>query len=210
MKCKICELRKARRYCPGVGGDICSICCGNEREVTIDCPRSCPFLQEARVHEKYLPPDLKNRPYPDIDVTEKFLEQHPELVTWIGIGLGTASEAEPRVVDADVREALDAIARSYRTLTHGLVYESRPVNPFAAAIFDRLQRSIQEFKDGTGTIGKHLRDSVVLACLVLFLRLAVDHNNGRPKGRAFIDVIARQFHQEETAVPDASPRLIEL
>ena len=52
MKCHICDTRKPRRHCPGVNGEICSICCGNEREVSISCPLDCPYLVEARLHEK--------------------------------------------------------------------------------------------------------------------------------------------------------------
>src|ERR1700682_5299675 len=66
MKCKICNTRKPRRYCPGVNGDICSICCGSEREVTVNCPLDCPYLVEARHHEK--PPAMSAQQLPNQDV----------------------------------------------------------------------------------------------------------------------------------------------
>ena len=53
--CKLCEKKRARRYCPGVSGEICPICCGTERENTIDCPSECEYLQEARLREKPIP-----------------------------------------------------------------------------------------------------------------------------------------------------------
>ncbi len=43
MKCPICDTRKPRRHCPGVHGEICSICCGNEREVSISLPAGLPL-----------------------------------------------------------------------------------------------------------------------------------------------------------------------
>ena len=52
MPCAICQIRRPRRFCPGVRGDICSLCCGTEREVTVNCPLDCEYLQEARKHEK--------------------------------------------------------------------------------------------------------------------------------------------------------------
>ena len=52
MKCVICEERKPRRHCPGVRGEICHTCCGQERENTVDCPLDCAYLREARVREK--------------------------------------------------------------------------------------------------------------------------------------------------------------
>src|SRR5438270_311540 len=56
--CKICQKRRARRFCPAVSGDICSICCGTEREVSLTCPLSCEYLQEAHKREKL--PQLRN------------------------------------------------------------------------------------------------------------------------------------------------------
>ena len=43
---------------------ICSICCGTEREVTVDCPLDCEFLQEARQHEKPQRIDRRRIPQP--------------------------------------------------------------------------------------------------------------------------------------------------
>lgn len=46
---------------------ICAICCGAEREVSIDCPSDCRYLLEARryeaEHRKPVPAD--EVPYPD-------------------------------------------------------------------------------------------------------------------------------------------------
>ena len=52
MSCAICEKRKEKRFCPAVHGRICPQCCGEQREVTLDCPSSCVYLQQARQHER--------------------------------------------------------------------------------------------------------------------------------------------------------------
>src|SRR5215212_6262711 len=69
MACAICETRRPRRFCPGVRGDICSVCCGTEREVTVDCPFECEYLQQSRHHEKPAPLDSPALPNQDIRVT---------------------------------------------------------------------------------------------------------------------------------------------
>ncbi|MDR3721481.1 MAG: hypothetical protein P4L00_07770 [Candidatus Acidoferrales bacterium] len=51
MSCAICEKRPPTRYCPAKGVKICAICCGREREVTIDCPADCPHLIAAHRYE---------------------------------------------------------------------------------------------------------------------------------------------------------------
>ena len=78
--CKICGKRRARRYCPAVQGDICSICCGTEREVSLSCPLECEYLQDAHQHEKPVPITEEQISYPDIKVTEEFLRDHEELL----------------------------------------------------------------------------------------------------------------------------------
>src|SRR5712691_3160455 len=41
VSCAICDKRKEKRFCPAVHGRICPQCCGEQREVTLDCPSDC-------------------------------------------------------------------------------------------------------------------------------------------------------------------------
>jgi len=74
--CKVCGKRRARRRCPAVHGDICTICCGTEREVSLSCPLECEFLQEAHRREKPVLVNEKDLSDPDVPVTEEFLHDH--------------------------------------------------------------------------------------------------------------------------------------
>ncbi|MEE9229993.1 MAG: hypothetical protein V3U86_04745 [Acidobacteriota bacterium] len=44
VKCDHCHQRKGKRICPYLDGHICSTCCGENRGVNFDCPRSCPHF----------------------------------------------------------------------------------------------------------------------------------------------------------------------
>src|SRR5713226_4415033 len=129
MKCKICEVRKPRRLCPGVRGDICSQCCGTEREVTVDCPFECEYLQQAWQREKPAQIASDQMPNRDIRLSDKFIREQEELITVLGAILLEAALDASGAVDSDVREALDALIRTYRTLESGLYYETKPENP---------------------------------------------------------------------------------
>jgi hypothetical protein len=209
MKCKICELRKPRRYCPGIQADICSICCGNEREVSISCPFDCPYLQEARAHEKRPEIDKDKAPNSDIEISDSFLHRHKELVLYLGFALAGASVNQPGVVDSDVRDALDALTRTYRSLSSGLYYDSRPVNPYADGVYSSMREAIAEMKAEAQKTSFSLRDAEVLGILVMYQRLALTFDNGRPKGRSFIDTLRTQFAPGPPAPEPESP-LIEL
>jgi hypothetical protein len=195
--CRICELRRPRRYCPGVHGDICSLCCGTEREVTVDCPFDCEYLQEARRRERPLELDPESVPNLDVKVTEQFLEKQEELLMFCGRSL-LAAALETAAIDFDVREALESMIKTYRTLESGLIYETRPTNPIAAHVQQLMQEGIKSYREehaqrtGMNTV----RDADVLGILVFLQRLEMHHNNQRRKGKAFLDHMRSFFPLE--------------
>ncbi|HVO99508.1 MAG TPA: hypothetical protein VMT15_15665 [Bryobacteraceae bacterium] len=196
--CKKCEKRRARRHCPGIGADICPQCCGTERENTIDCPLDCEFLREARMHERPLPLSGRDIPNLDIQMKEDFLREHEREVMTLSLVLARAIDRE-KAVDLDAREALDSLVRTYRTLQSGLIYETRPQNPYAAAIQDRLMKGVEDLrKEMAEEAGMQvLRDTDVLATLVFLQRLEIQHNNGRRRGRAFLDFLKTYFPEPQ-------------
>src|SRR5215813_14698959 len=50
-RCPLCSERPAKRFCSAKNSKICPVCCGSRREVDIDCPSSCYFLQAGRAYE---------------------------------------------------------------------------------------------------------------------------------------------------------------
>ena len=210
MKCKICGTRKARRYCPGVAADICSICCGTEREVTVSCPLDCPYLMEARLHEKIREQEPQGLVHPDVRVTEEFLRDHEPLLLFIGASLLEASLTTAGIVDSDVREALDALIRTYRTLQSGLYYETLPSNLLAAAIHQKIQEAIGQLRKDLSEKGStSIRDVEILGMLVFLDRVAVHQDNGRPRGRAFIDYLRAVFPMKSDG-PASATSLIQV
>jgi hypothetical protein len=196
----LCEKKRARRHCPGLGADICPSCCGAERENSIDCPQSCEFLQEARMRERPAPVSEDAIPNQDIRITEDFLREQDDLVVWLSTALVRAMETE-RAVDADAREALAALIRTYRTRESGLIYETRPANPYAAGLQDALKNSIEELRKAVEeTSGMHsLRDADILGVLVFLGRIEFQYANGRRRGRAFHDFLSAHFPAQPAA-----------
>jgi hypothetical protein len=172
-----------------VEGEICALCCGTEREVTVNCPFECEFLQGSRKREKPSldPADLPN---PDIRVSEKDLEENEALVAFASHSLVQSALGVPGVVDFDVREALEALIRTWRTLQSGIYYESLPQNRLALHLYRAMQQSLEEFRRQESQTGySKTRDSAVLMVLVFLQRLELDRNNGRLHGRAFLNLL---------------------
>jgi hypothetical protein len=209
MECAICGTRRPRRFCPGVRGDICPICCGTEREVSVECPLDCEFLREARKHEK--PPSLAGSELPnsDIEVTDKLLREHEPLLTFIGAAILRSALGTPGVSDFDVREALEGLIRTFRTLESGVYYESRPGNPLAGVIYNAVQAAADEFRsEERKQLGMtRTRDSDVLKLLVFLQHFELNRNNGRKRGRAFLDAL-RAFYESAAPAPEAGSSLV--
>jgi hypothetical protein len=206
MKCPICDTRKPRRHCPGVHAEICSICCGSEREVTISCPLDCPYLVEARQHEKRQEVNPEEVPNRDVQVTEEFLREHESLFVFLSSRLLEVALASAGAVDCDLREALESLIRTYRTLQSGLYYETKPTNLIAAGIHQRMREAIEELrKELAGKDATPIRDAEILGTLVFLERVELHENNGRPRGRAFIDYLRTYFPQSQESLAPASP-----
>lgn len=198
MSCAICEKRKDKRFCPAVHGRICSQCCGEQREVTLDCPSDCVYLQQAREHEKPRRiEDLdQNALFPKVEIGDQFLYEQEQLVLGLSYALARAARGSRDIRDADLLAGLSALARTYETLAgSGLHYETPTTNLAHQAIAAEIQKMIKEYREAEH---KHLgytrlRDADVLRALVFLLRMGLARTSGRPRSRAFVDFLFRQF-----------------
>lgn len=186
------------------------MCCGTEREVTIDCPLDCVYLREAHQHEKKEPADPQTFPNQDIRVTEDFLHDHEPLLLFLARSLLDAALATSGATDFDVRDALDALVRTYRTLQSGVYYETRPSNLIAANICRLLQTGIDEFRkqEPERTGRTQTRDADILGLLVFLQRLELDNNNGRKRSRAYLDFLSSFFPEQPADAAPAGQSLI--
>ena len=198
MACAICNERKEKRFCPAVHGKICPICCGTEREVTLDCPSECPYLQQARKNEnaEHLQELDREALMPNVEVNDSFLYQNEPLVGGLSFAIAKAARADRDVYDRDVIQALTAVAKSYETLVNsGLVVEQKTTSLPQQAIAGELQKMLEEYRQlETKQLGySRLKDGEILKAMVFLLRLALGKTSGRPKSRAFLDFLNAQF-----------------
>jgi hypothetical protein len=204
--CKICGKRRARRACPAVRGEICTICCGTDREVSLSCPLECEYLQEAHRREKPIPISDKQLANPDVPVNEEFLETHEELVLFCIYSLVQAAVRTPGALDADVLAALEALIQTHRTLESGLVYETRAENMVAAAVQRSFAASLADYQKLRAERESLLpvRNSEILKVLVFLHRLGQQNLNGRPRGRMYLDLLRHMTPEQRVEEPAAS------
>jgi hypothetical protein len=170
----------------------------------VDCPLDCEYLREARMHERPAALTGDDLPNQDIHVSEDFIRKQEHVVMWLASALTRVMEGR-RAVDADAREGLESLIKTYRTLEAGLIYETRPANPFAADIQEGLKAAVEELRKSVAEASgmQTLRDADVLGSLVFLQRLELQHNNGRRRSRAFFDFLRTYF-----PAPAQSPAVV--
>ena len=216
MSCAICGKRKEKRFCPAVHGRICPQCCGEQREVTLDCPSDCVYLQQAREHEKPRPlQDLDQAAlFPQVEIGDQFLYEHEHLIVGLTYALAKSARADRTINDTDLLAALSSTAKTLETLVNsGLHYEAAIASTSRQAIVAELQKMLKEYREAEEkNLGySRLRDSDVLKALVFLLRMGFTHTSGRPKSRAFLDFVFSQFPEKASAIAapqEAGSRII--
>ena len=202
MSCAICEVRKEKRFCPAVHGRICPQCCGEQREVTLDCPSDCVYLRQAREHEK---PRAAEQIDPatlflQVEVSDEFMYRHEHLLMGLTFALANAVCADRSLNDRDLLAAIAAMAASYERLVNsGLVYEQPITGGAQRRVALEIETMAKEFREAEQ---KHmgystLRDADLLKALVFLLRLGHGRTSGRPKSRAFLEFLLAQFPEKE-------------
>jgi hypothetical protein len=205
MSCAICATRKEKRFCPAVHDRICPVCCGTEREVTLDCPGECIYLQQARKHEK--PRELADEEraalFPDVKISETYFHERGQFLGFLNQAVARVALANRAINDRDLIAALTAAATSYQTLVRsGLHYAVSTPGVMQHALTTELEKMIAAFRQNEEQRQGYssLRDSDILNALVAMLRAAYRYTSGRPKSRAFIDALVVPSADKQSAL----------
>jgi len=216
VSCAICEKRKEKRFCPAVHGRICPQCCGEQREVTLDCPSTCVYLQQARQHERPRPLQGLDQAalFPQVEISEQFLYEHEHLILGLSYALAKSAQADRAITDADLIAALTSMTKSQETLVQsGLHYETAISSLTRQEVVAELRQVLKGYREvEQKQLGySRLRDSDLLGALVFLVRMGHARTSGRPKSRAFVDFVLAQFSKKESVVAapeEAGSRII--
>ena len=210
MSCALCEERKEKRFCPALHAKICPQCCGEQREVTLDCPSDCSYLLQARAQlgergrvtgEQTVAE--REVLFPAVEIPEQFLYEREELILGLSFALAKSARADRTLTDRDLISTVSSLAKSYQMLVNSsLIYEQPTANLAHQAVTREVETMVKEFREAEKQNIGHtrLRDSDVLRALVFLLRLAYGRTSGRPKSRAFVDFLFGQFPEKASVL----------
>ncbi len=210
MSCPICQKRKEGRFCPAKGEKICAVCCGTEREVSIDCPTDCAYLVAAHryedEHKRQIPADT---PFLEERIPPGTLHTHQPLMAALAFTMAKACMTHPSATDQDVIAALRALAESYKTLVAGIYYEKLPDIPVQREIYDAMKAMLDDLKQKQAAAGTldTLKTQDIFFVVIFLFRMGLLRSNGRPRSRRFIEFLRGQFPQAEELKRE-EPRII--
>jgi hypothetical protein len=209
MVCPICEKRPPKRFCPAKGEKICPICCGKEREISIDCPADCSHLIAAHRYEAEHRKPLSEQefPYHDVRFPVEFVYEHWSVAAHIAKTILEFQIQNKELNDSVVSAALEGLAETYRTLGAGIYYERPPDSPLARALYGQIAESIQNFRRQAPEhkdLPSSLKEDEIFRVLVFLLRVGKQETNGRPRSRSFLGFLKLQFPLPASAAREAS------
>jgi hypothetical protein len=202
VNCTICEKRKAQRFCPAKGEKICAVCCGTEREITIDCASDCFYLLAAHryedEHRQPIPPDT---PLLGAEMPRDVVHTQQKLIATLAFSVAKFCATQASATDPDVLAALQALAETHRTLISGIFYEQPPAAPLPRELYASVGAMLAEIKkqQAERSATAVLKDADVFHVLVFLYRMGLLRTNGRPKSRRFIDFLRAQFPQMQAS-----------
>jgi hypothetical protein len=200
VSCPLCEKRKAVRFCPAKGEKICAVCCGTQREVTIDCPVDCSYLVAAHryedEHQRSFPADT---PLLDVTVPSDLILTHEQLMSQLALAIARFCASHQAVTDIDVLAAIQALAETFKTLATGIYYERPPDGRLPRELYAALSAFVSEVKQQAAEHAgfSTLKDSDIFPLLVFLYRMGLLHTNSRPRSRRYIEFLRRQFPEAQ-------------
>lgn len=178
------------------------MCCGTEREVSIDCVADCSYLVAAHryedQHQRVLSEDT---PLLDVKVSQEVIYTHQGVLSGLAFVVAKFSAAHSETTDTDVLAAFQSLAEAYRTLGSGIYYERPPDSLLARELYAELAQFLNEAKKQTGGPSESspfaglspLKDSEVFSLLVFLHRMGLLRTNGRPRARRYLEFLRGQF-----------------
>jgi hypothetical protein len=189
MVCPLCRQRKAKRACPGIGQQICAVCCGTKRLVEINCPADCVYLTSARTH----PPAVVQRQQEHdrahlLPLLAGLSERQARLFLMLAALISRhQAEALQKLLDEDIAQAAEAHAATLETSGRGIVYEHRAASQPAGRLLTELKALVAEI---TREGGSSLERDVAVA-LRRIEAAARESAKTEPAGNAFQQLLIR-------------------
>jgi hypothetical protein len=194
VTCQLCNKRPAKRSCPALREEICTVCCATKRLVEIACIEDCRYLESAQRHPAAV---VKKQIEADVAILMSTIgrlsEQQLQLFFLMqSLVLSYKPDGLARLTDVDVALAAGALASSLETASKGLIFEESTGSVVAEGLRRTLKPVIDEVTKGSGS-----RVELEVAVVLRGMERGARHEGGMiPSAEtAYLDLVTRVFQQ---------------
>ena len=192
MICWSCNKVKGKRPCPARGASlICSKCCGTKRRVEIRCPDNCPYLHGEH-DPRWEPPSRKTEDAQFISLFASLKrEEIPLLVFLHHLLLQARQNLASDLTDQETHEVVSLLARTFDTLSKGIVYEHKSESPRLQVIIRWTRQILEKRQDIPGT--PSASDSEIKEMLETISSALQTYAEQAAGARSYLDTAERVF-----------------
>ncbi|HEX7086440.1 MAG TPA: hypothetical protein VF198_08760 [Vicinamibacterales bacterium] len=149
MSCPLCGSRPARRRCPALNQQICTVCCGTKRETEIRCPSDCGYLTASRRHPPAAVQRQREQDTALLWPALSTLTQRQSDFFFLFAGLAARHPVDPLapLQDADLAEAANSLGTTVDTASRGLIYDARPQSLAAQRLESEMKQALGRILD---------------------------------------------------------------
>ena len=207
MTCPVCGHRRARRACPALGRQICPVCCGTKRLVEIRCPDGCGYLSTARQHPPAAVQRQHDRDLQALAPTLAGLTETQQQIGLLLLGVVSASggaETLDRTNDADVADAVAALAGTYETAAKGVIYEHRAPSLPAQRLVSSFRQMLEHLSREVQGVRLDREAVVALRGIERGARAVIERSGGA--SREYVELVYRVIRPWEPPPSSEGPR----
>jgi hypothetical protein len=132
-----------------------------------------------------------------------FTYRHTPVLNAVCLAIYEERKAAPWLLDTDVIEVFKDLAKTMKTLSSGIYYESLPESVVQVSLFHRLKQLLDEFMQPQPQgLEQSMKVSDAIDVLTFLTYVATVNSNSRPRSRQYLDLLnsmADQSAQEKRA-----------
>jgi hypothetical protein len=202
MNCPSCGQRKAKRSCPALGRDICTICCGTKRLTEIACPETCPHLGAARAHPAAVVRRQQEKDVAQLLPAIRHLTERQYQLFFLFQTLIARHKPEGlvRLLDEDVAAAAAAAAATLETAARGVIYDHTAATLPAQRLTGELRAMLDEMRQAGATV--YDREAAIV---LRSIEQGARANTGTGP-TAYLELMGRLLQMNQASKPDSPPK----
>jgi hypothetical protein len=138
---------------------------------------------------------------------ESFTYRHTPVLNTVCLAICEERAAAPWLLDTDVIEVFKDLAKTMKTLSSGIYYESLPDGVVQVYLFRRLKQLFDGFMQPQPQgLEQSLKVSDAIDVLTFLTYVATVNSNSRPRSRQYLDLLSSMA--EQTAQENRAGNLI--